>query len=787
MGNTPSQVEEIERGRPENIDIEAVPVESSAAWRTPGKGTGRKGEEVRGSARRYSTSADVNEAGQGGESGIVLASVDATHPKKRVSYNAFDVGEEDLSSPKGATRVHNVVRSRDVADIESEHQALRPLHGGAGGQSEGKGWNPKGRSSQSAEVLLFSDDAQVQRDKQAKDVKTVDSELAEVIHYQKQKHALREKGRLMHQDTQYFISGQGQKEEEEPEDEYVGSPKIVKTSLMPASMRPPPTAERNGAAVLQPRPIRATAGSSVHGDVVVKREVNGREEEKVVKNTENETHFTIAARPKRPARRLSAGHAAVVVAATSIGGGGGERRMRSTSVNLDDRSEKKVDGDVLELSPSPSPVVHFQEPTPVETRMKESHSTTPRLKEEQKGVGGGSGTSRSAEGLVTSGAHPVQGGGMTDNEEEGDELVATPTKWMVSSDSCAQLLGIGHFESDLLWIADELVACDTPPDYDRIIMQGEVVWKHKQKGDVWAIHPSTRYYAYLLRECRDLKRTYKDASGLPDWKKIRNIAENLWKADQAVFGWTKPDDVIEHENMLLNDNGRQQKEAYLLSLVEEFEGKRNNNDIYPASNGGSVMTARSDVKGKSKKKGKALMRTSVNMLAFLDDGGNDDTITFNPDKVSPAEVEEMAGVMGVNIRAEFELIDIVMEAVKAGIPDGWEVGQDQQGNVYYFNPATRESSWDHPLDAYFSDKLEKKREESKSGQAADLVAKVERLPWREFKDDKNCRYFYNFFSRVKTRKVPVDLRRVVMEYKGSRISSKSSASYMGKPTTDRTL
>lgn len=40
------------------------------------------------------------------------------------------------------------------------------------------------------------------------------------------------------------------------------------------------------------------------------------------------------------------------------------------------------------------------------------------------------------------------------------------------------------------------------------------------KKEIWAVHPETRYYAFLAQESRQMKRVYKDMNGLPDWKKV---------------------------------------------------------------------------------------------------------------------------------------------------------------------------------------------------------------------------------------------------------------------------
>lgn len=44
------------------------------------------------------------------------------------------------------------------------------------------------------------------------------------------------------------------------------------------------------------------------------------------------------------------------------------------------------------------------------------------------------------------------------------------------------------------------------------------------------------------------------------------------------------------------------------------------------------------------------------------------------------------------------------QALDADVPEGWVTGEGEgeyAGLVYYYNEATGESTWDHPLDEYY--------------------------------------------------------------------------------------
>mmetsp|Transcript_32817 Transcript_32817/g.84751 ORF Transcript_32817/g.84751 Transcript_32817/m.84751 type:complete len:598 (-) Transcript_32817:1895-3688(-) len=65
------------------------------------------------------------------------------------------------------------------------------------------------------------------------------------------------------------------------------------------------------------------------------------------------------------------------------------------------------------------------------------------------------------------------------------------------------------------------------------------------------------------------------------------------------------------------------------------------------------------------------------------------------------EVIQMARYLGIDPAIDRDFLWIAEEALKATLPPAWGEYRDEQGNIFYFNEETGESSWDHPLDAYF--------------------------------------------------------------------------------------
>ena len=53
-------------------------------------------------------------------------------------------------------------------------------------------------------------------------------------------------------------------------------------------------------------------------------------------------------------------------------------------------------------------------------------------------------------------------------------------------------------------------------------------------------------------------------------------------------------------------------------------------------------------------------------------------------------------------KEDADLLWIAEEALTAGEPEGWEEQMDPNGNLYYRNTVTGQSSRQHPLDEYES-------------------------------------------------------------------------------------
>ncbi|XP_044138182.1 centrosomal protein of 164 kDa isoform X6 [Bufo gargarizans] len=104
------------------------------------------------------------------------------------------------------------------------------------------------------------------------------------------------------------------------------------------------------------------------------------------------------------------------------------------------------------------------------------------------------------------------------------------------------------------------------------------------------------------------------------------------------------------------------------------------------------------------------------------------------------EIQEYARMIGIDPDAEPELMWLAREGIVAPLPTDWKPCQDVTGDIYYFNFATGQSTWDHPIDEHYRElvvqeraKLQtqggvKKREKKKKKEKKVKDKKVKEVP-----------------------------------------------------------
>eukprot|EP00736_Rhodelphis_marinus_P000886 Rmarinus@m.29961 len=120
----------------------------------------------------------------------------------------------------------------------------------------------------------------------------------------------------------------------------------------------------------------------------------------------------------------------------------------------------------------------------------------------------------------------------------------------------------------------------------------------------------------------------------------------------------------------------------------------------------------------------------------------------NKEIVSPGDVLEMADYLGVSPDTEPHLLHIAREALLTDLPPGWKEITDHEGRTVYVFESTNATTFEHPLDTYFVDKLNRER---------NLWVNRPIPPnayWMDFTDESGGMYYYNFRTHEATYSQP---------------------------------
>merc|ERR1719401_493675 len=92
-----------------------------------------------------------------------------------------------------------------------------------------------------------------------------------------------------------------------------------------------------------------------------------------------------------------------------------------------------------------------------------------------------------------------------------------------------------------------------------------------------------------------------------------------------------------------------------------------------------------------------------NDIVFLEEKPNEE---FEP---SEEEAHNYAKWLGLDPDQDAHLLYLAREGLRAPLKDGWRPCQNEQGEIFYFNTLTGQSSWDHPADEEYKQKVKEQK------------------------------------------------------------------------------
>lgn len=92
--------------------------------------------------------------------------------------------------------------------------------------------------------------------------------------------------------------------------------------------------------------------------------------------------------------------------------------------------------------------------------------------------------------------------------------------------------------------------------------------------------------------------------------------------------------------------------------------------------------------------------------------------------ITKEDIEQYAEHLGIKLPDEHHLLWIAQAGLEVSLPPPWCPVEDTRGRIYYYNSATKETIWEHPLDSYYKDMVKKER--SKVARVVKDVSAVEK-------------------------------------------------------------
>ena len=80
------------------------------------------------------------------------------------------------------------------------------------------------------------------------------------------------------------------------------------------------------------------------------------------------------------------------------------------------------------------------------------------------------------------------------------------------------------------------------------------------------------------------------------------------------------------------------------------------------------------------------------------------------------EIKEHAEWLGMDVVADAALFWVARESLRAPLPEDWKPCRTvNTAEIYYFNFATGESTWDHPCETFYKSLYEREKAKLKEG------------------------------------------------------------------------
>ena len=343
----------------------------------------------------------------------------------------------------------------------------------------------------------------------------------------------------------------------------------------------------------------------------------------------------------------------------------------------------------------------------------------------------------------------VQGRKGEDDPKRGGR--EKPTKAEVAQ--MVKYLGIDTRDKSFYWIAEEALGAILPAGWEEHRTDEDCVYYYNAvtRESTWE-HPLDGYFRFIYRKLRRMKKYNKNGKGkdtVEQRQRDRELVDVLWHMDQEH----KKGETLKREPGAGSSDGASQTESsYSLShsgLDSSYDEARSISGRSNASSSLGGASSRADHSYLSHVPYESVPSEVKEIAQYL---GIDLNALDAP--VSVDEVREMGQYLGIDVVSEGYLLPLARIALQAPLPKGWEICKDEEGEPFYYERKTGTTSYRHPADEYFINKvLEDRTRHVKAVQEGAAVRLSE--PWLDFMEANGSRYWYNFRTGQRTASAPL--------------------------------
>mmetsp|Transcript_2934 Transcript_2934/g.7056 ORF Transcript_2934/g.7056 Transcript_2934/m.7056 type:complete len:488 (-) Transcript_2934:1948-3411(-) len=342
-------------------------------------------------------------------------------------------------------------------------------------------------------------------------------------------------------------------------------------------------------------------------------------------------------------------------------------------------------------------------------------------------------------------------------------------RWEVDEEvlRMAKYLGIKDSEDYLLGIAEEALNASLPSGWEeRCTAEGyPYYFCTANKTSSWE-HPNDRYYRFLVKSIRKIRqqRVKKgpQVARSPEVRRDRELADSSWRLHEEekqreeekkslrLSEEQASAESIKRAESALACSKKTQKLVEYLGLSEAELNAPVSVDEVSAPTPQFILFSSSFPSLPSSHlyptpTPTALLCSALSFAAFPSPCLQaSSSISAPPILLTIFQVCKMCEYLGIGGEESF-LVPLAVSALQAPIPKEWTILKDKQGVPFYCNKRTKETSYRHPSDEVFMQRVKRERNNFEEMTRSERERLLQQHRWMKFEENGKS-FWYNFAS-----------------------------------------